>query len=115
MSSKIEVERELLRRLSDPELHSTISNSEWLAVEAILATPVVERQSPECKCSAGMAVVPWLHAKHCPISCCAAPPELAELQATISELSKLLGQARGMVNGASDEWHNSVTKVLGHE
>jgi hypothetical protein len=41
--------------------------------------------------------------------------KLAELQATNAELSKLLGQARGMVSGASDEWHNSVEKVLGHE
>jgi hypothetical protein len=38
-----------------------------------------------------------------------------ELQATITELIMLLGQARGMANGASDEWHNSVKKVLGHE
>jgi hypothetical protein len=44
-----------------------------------------------------------------------APPELAELQATIAKLKELLGRARGMVNGASDEWHNSVKKVLGHE
>jgi hypothetical protein len=39
----------------------------------------------------------------------------AELQATIATLKELLGQARGMVNGASDEWHNSVEKVIGHE
>jgi 3-hydroxy-3-methylglutaryl CoA synthase len=45
----------------------------------------------------------------------AAPPELSELQATIATLKALLGQARSMVNGASDEWHNSVKKVLSHE
>ena len=50
-----------------------------------IATPVVDRQPPECKCSAGMAVVPWLHAKHRPVSCYTAPPELAELQATIAQ------------------------------
>jgi hypothetical protein len=46
-----------------------------------VAAPVAERQQHECKCSAGMAVVPWLHAKHCPVSCYTATPELAELQA----------------------------------
>lgn len=28
---------------------------------------------------------------------------------------ELLGQARSMVNGASDEWHKSVAEVLGND
>lgn len=36
-------------------------------------------------------------------------------EARIEELESLLGQARGMVNGATEEWHNKVAEVLGNK
>lgn len=32
----------------------------------------------------------------------------------VKRLKGLLGQARSLVNGASDEWHDSVKEVLGN-
>jgi hypothetical protein len=33
-------------------------------------------------------------------------------EARIEELELLLAQARAMVNGATDEWHNKVAEIL---
>jgi len=35
-------------------------------------------------------------------------------EARIEEIELLLRQARSMVNGASDEWHNKVAEILGN-
>lgn len=92
MSSKIEVSREQLEEWQKTALQWGI-DSIGVGIMHVLAAPVVERQPVECKCSAGMAVVPWLHAKNCPVSCYIAPPELAELQATIDQLETKLNNA----------------------
>lgn len=38
--------------------------------------------------------------------------ELDALKAEVERLKKLLGQAAGMVNGATDEWHDQAAKEL---
>ena len=38
-----------------------------------------------------------------------------QLQERIDELELLLRQARSMVNGATDEWHNKVAEILGNK
>lgn len=38
--------------------------------------------------------------------------ELAALREELAKSNDLLGQALGMVNGATDEWHNEAKKVI---
>jgi hypothetical protein len=133
MSSKIEVSRGMLKHLERCAESMGWSIADEL--RALLAAPVVERQPfaysfrfAGCVTSAGPENWRDEIDREKPAQFLfddgrvkdfqplyAAPPELAELQATIATLKILLGQARGMVNGASDEWHNSVEKVIGHE
>ena len=128
MSSKIEVSRDLLDRLRNRLIRLNEIDDFGPELFQILnvAAPVVERQPVAWAMQSGLDRISRSeHASHATygrpgqpgwdIPLFAAPPELAELQATIVALKELLGQARGMVNGASDEWHNSVEKVLGHE
>lgn len=42
-----------------------------------------------------------------------AQSELAALREELAKAKKLLSQARAMVNGATDEWHAEVQKIIG--
>jgi hypothetical protein len=130
MSSKIDgVPRELLERLAHVlYMHDAEKTGAATELDALIAAPVVERKpnawatlQTGWKDEDRTVITDQSEAEQYNRQCYdltplfTSPPELAELKATIAELSNLLGQARGMVNGASDEWHNSVEKVLGHE
>lgn len=44
--------------------------------------------------------------------CCGLEDQLAALREELEKAKKLLGQARSMVNGATDEWHTEVQKII---
>lgn len=115
MSSKIDgVPRELLERLQS----QTELSNDWDEVQALLAAPVVERQEPDYQLPAHARGDKWYGFGYCDFSSgedksrlidylkdllddvpeeplYTAPPELAELQATIAEEKKWRESAEG--------------------
>lgn len=61
----------------------------------------------------GKASREWMWAKPdaglCPVY---SQAHVTRLQAEVKRLKKLLGQASGMVNGATAKWHDQVAKEL---
>lgn len=77
MTNDIKISRSLAERLTryypaeitDQETMQAMRIEALAALDelrALLAAPAVERQE-ECKCSSGMAIVPWLHSSYCPV------------------------------------------------
>lgn len=56
--------------------------------------------------------VPDFNVVKCAADVAVAESQLAALREELAKSNELLGQARGMVNGATDEWHAEVQKLI---
>lgn len=105
MSSKIEVSRKLAEKLAEDVIGLSAKKSHWAAVfelRALLAAPVVERQ-PDAWLINGKALCfpsPNIVIEPEDVPLFAAPPGLAELQATID---RLMAEIEDWKNGSKIE------------
>lgn len=122
VSGNVSVPRATVQRVLDDAAY--ISQVDRQALHAILAKPAAPIEQPHeipvagLHCWSCKADFTLEDRAKCDGCCwkCGSELELdsyvTRLQAEAERLKALLGQASGMVNGASNEWHDQVAKEL---